>query len=115
MEIYLAILVGIMAACGTRLLLRRNLFRVLIGLALFAQAANLVVFMAAGLGPGSTAIIPPDADQLAPGYPDPLAQALVLTAIVIGFGVLAFCLVLLKRTHRRTADADADNLLGGLH
>ncbi len=110
MEVFIAIMVGCLAACGARLLLQRSLFRVLIGLALIAQAANVLVFTAAGLGKGDTAVIGPDAKALPEGHPDPLAQALVLTAIVISFGVLAFCLVLLKRTHRRTADADLEAL-----
>lgn len=110
MEVYIAIMVGCLAACGARLMLQRSLFRILVGLALLAQAANVLVFTAADLGRGDTAIIAPDAETLPAGHPDPLAQALVLTAIVISFGVLAFCLVLLKRTHRRTADADVDGL-----
>ena len=77
---------------------------------LLAQAANVLVFTAAGLGRGDTAVIAKTAKELPEEHPDPLAQALVLTAIVISFGVLAFCLVLLKRTHRRTADADVDAL-----
>lgn len=110
MELMIAITIGCLAACGTRMLLQRSLFRVLIGLALLAQAANVLVFTAAGLGRGDTPVIAKDATELPEGHPDPLAQALVLTAIVISFGVLAFCLVLLKRTHRRTADADVDAL-----
>lgn len=110
MELIIAITIGCLAACGTRMLLQRSLFRVLIGLALLAQAANVLVFTAAGLGRGDTAVIAKNAKELPDGHPDPLAQALVLTAIVISFGVLAFCLVLLKRTHRRTADADVDAL-----
>jgi len=110
MEVFIAVMVGCLAACGTRMLLQRSLFRVLIGLALLAQAANVLVFTAAGLGRGDAAIIGPRAEMLPEGHPDPLAQALVLTAIVISFGVLAFCLVLLKRTHRRTGDEDVDAL-----
>ncbi len=110
MELIIAIMIGCLAACGARLLLQRSLFRVLIGLALLPQAANLLVFTAAGLGRGDTPVIPKGAEALPEGHPDPLAQALVLTAIVISFGVLAFCLVLFKRTHRRTAAADVDAL-----
>lgn len=110
MEVYIAVMVGSLAACGARILLQRSLFRILIGLALIAQAANVLVFTAAGLGRGDTAVIARDARALPEGHPDPLAQALVLTAIVISFGVLAFCLVLLKRTHRRTGDEDLEAL-----
>lgn len=110
MEIFISIVIGILAACGVRMMLQKSLFRMLVGLALLAQAANVTVFVAAGLGRGDTAIIPADQTALAEGHPDPLAQALVLTAIVIGFGVIAFCLVLLKRTERRIAGADVDAL-----
>lgn len=110
MEIYIAILNGFLAATGIYLLLDRNLFRILMGLALLAQAANLMVFSAAGLGDGSTPIIAKDAETLPEGYPDPLAQALVLTAIVIGFGVLAFCISLLKQAHRRSGESDIKSL-----
>jgi multicomponent Na+:H+ antiporter subunit C len=110
MEIIIAIAIGTVAACATILLTQRSLFRILIGLALIAQAANVLVFTAAGLGRGDTPVIPADAEALAEGHPDPLAQALVLTAIVISFGVLAFCLVLLNRAYRRTSEADVDAL-----
>lgn len=110
MELFIAILIGLLAATGTFLLLKRNLFKVLIGLALIAQAANLLVFVAAGLGDGTTAIIPEEASAPPETLPDPLAQALVLTAIVISFGVLAFCITLLKRTFRRSGESDISTL-----
>ena len=110
MEPFIAILIGLLAAAGTYLILNRNLFRILIGLALIAQAANVLVFAAAGLGDGTTAIIPADRDTPPETMPDPLAQALVLTAIVISFGVLAFCLTLLKRSYRRTGESDISML-----
>ncbi len=110
METLSALLIGVFAACGTWLLLRHGLFRILLGLALLAQAANLLVFTAAGLGRGDTAIIAGDAAALPDGHPDPLAQALVLTAIVISFGALAFCLVLLKMTRARTGTSGIDAL-----
>ncbi len=111
MEILISLLIGFLAAAGVYLLLQRNLFRVLIGLALLAQSANLLVFAAAGLGDGGHAIIAPGAERLPEDHPDPLAQALVLTAIVISFGVLAFCLTLLKRAHRRSGDSDIASLV----
>lgn len=110
MEVFIAITIGCLAACGVRMMLQRSLFRILIGIALLAQAANVLVFAAAGLGRGDTAIIAAKSETLPEGHPDPLAQALVLTAIVISFGVLAFCLVLLKQTQRRIAGADVDAL-----
>lgn len=110
MELLIALLVGTLAGVGTILLLHRNLFRLLLGLALIAQAANVLVFAAAGLGDGKTAIIGPDAEALPEGHPDPLAQALVLTAIVISFGVLAFCLTLLRKGNYGTGKSDISRL-----
>ncbi|MEM9016812.1 MAG: NADH-quinone oxidoreductase subunit K [Verrucomicrobiota bacterium] len=110
MEIALAILTGLLAAAGAYLLLERNLFRILLGLALIAQAANLLVFSAVGLRGLTTPIIKKGATALEEGHPDPLAQALVLTAIVISFGVLAFCLTLLKKAHRRSRESDITSL-----
>lgn len=110
METAIAILIGLLVACGIRMLLDRSLFRILIGLALLAQAANVLVFAAAGLGDGSVPIIAADADAVAETAPDALAQALVLTAIVISFGVLAFCLTLLKRSRRETGGSDVHTL-----
>ncbi len=110
MEVPIAILIGFLVASGIYLVLGRNLFRMLVGLALLALSANLLVFAAAGLGDGThviiseTAVAPPD------DHPDPLAQAFVLTAIVISFGVLAFCLTLLTRTYRRTGGSEVSSL-----
>lgn len=100
MDLTLAILVGVLAACGTAAVLGRSLFRLLIGLVLLGQTANLLLFVAAGPGDGTAAIVAESAQAPAPGSGDPLAQALVLTAIVIGFGVLAFCLALLSLSRR---------------
>ena len=102
MEFSLAIVVGTLAGSGAYLLLGKNLFRVLIGVALIAQAANLLLFGAAGIGSTTTAVIPEGETTLPEGHPDPLAQALVLTAIVISFGVLGFCIALLKKARRNS-------------
>lgn len=110
MENVIALLVGLLVMSGAFLLLSGNLFRILLGLALLAQAANVLVFAAAGLGDGTAPIIPPDAQGPSESMPDPLAQALVLTAIVISFGALAFCITLLKKTHGRTGGSDVDVL-----
>ena len=112
MEPVIAILIGLLAACGTYLLLARNLFRILLGLGLIAQAANLLVFCAAGLGTGTTAVVAPGETQLPEDHPDPLAQALVLTAIVISFGVTAFFLVLAYRSYQELGTDNMDQLRG---
>lgn len=97
MELVMAIFIGFLFAAAIFCLLRRSIFRLVIGLMLLAQAANLLVFTSAGLVVGESAIIAADETVLASSAADPLPQALVLTAIVIGFGVLAFSIALIYR------------------
>lgn len=109
MEALAAVGIGLLYACGVYLLMRRSLVKLILGLALLGHGANLLVFTAGGLVAGRPPIVPPSATALAPPHADPVPQALVLTAIVIGFGVQAFALVLLKRAWAvvRTDDLDA--------
>ena len=114
MEVLLALTVGVLYAAGVYLLLRRSLVKLVIGLVLLGHAANLLI-MAAGMAAGRVSagvppIIPAAATALTPPHADPLPQALVLTAIVIGFGVQAFALVLLKRTYQVAGTDDLDEL-----
>lgn len=108
MTLLLALAVGVLYAAGTYLLLRRSAVRVVFGLALLGHAANLLIFTAGRLVREGPPIVPPGA--LAPPAPsaDPLPQALILTAIVIGFGVQAFALVLLKRACQEAGTDDVD-------
>ena len=108
MTLLLALAIGALYAAGTYLLLRRSAMRVVLGLALLGHAANLLIFTVGRLVREGPPIVPPGA--LAPPTPsaDPLPQALVLTAIVIGFGVQAFALVLLKRACQEAGTDDVD-------
>ncbi|MBC2595259.1 NADH-quinone oxidoreductase subunit K [Ruficoccus amylovorans] len=110
MEILIILLTGFLFGCGIYLMLRRSLARMLIGILFLGQAGNLAIFVAPGLGPGFSAIIPEGESYLPAGYPDPLPQALILTAIVIGFGVIAFAIVLLKQAHLRLQVDDLDRM-----
>ena len=100
MALLLALTVGALYACGVYLLLRRSLVKLVIGLVLLGHAANLLIMAAAGVARGRPPIVADTASALTAPYADPLPQALVLTAIVIGFGVQAFALVLLKRAYQ---------------
>jgi multicomponent K+:H+ antiporter subunit C len=100
MEGLISIAVGVMTACGVYLLLRARTFPVVLGLTLLSYAVNLFLFAMGRLTIGAPAIIDPERDV----YTDPLPQALVLTAIVIGFGMTAFAVVLALR-----AKADLGN------
>jgi multicomponent Na+:H+ antiporter subunit C len=110
-EPWLAIVVGILYACGVYLVLRRSVVKLLVGLALLSHAANLLVFTAGGVQRGRAPVIPSDATA-ASGTADPIPQALVLTAIVISFGVLAFAVTLIHRVHQETGSDDLDRLDG---
>ncbi|MCS7293903.1 MAG: NADH-quinone oxidoreductase subunit K [Chloroflexota bacterium] len=110
MEAVLPFVVGILYATGTFLMLRRALARVLIGLALLTTGTNLLVFTAGGIVRGRPPLIEPGSEQLSPPYADPLPQAFILTAIVIGFGVLAFAVALAYRTLRDAGTEDSDEL-----
>jgi multicomponent Na+:H+ antiporter subunit C len=107
-EPWLAIVVGVLYATGVYMMLRRSVVRLLIGIALLSHAANLLVFSAAGVERGRPPIVGLDGQVAASA--DPLPQALVLTAIVIGFGVLAFAIALLHRAHQETGTDDVDRL-----
>ena len=113
--ILLALLVGVLFTCGALLLLQRGQIKVVLGLALFTHAINLTLFGAGALTHGAPPILPHEGDgaQLlaARTFADPLPQALILTAIVISFGVTAFLVVLVSR---RDAITGGDLLPGEL-
>jgi multicomponent Na+:H+ antiporter subunit C len=108
MALLLAVTVGVLYACGVYLLLRRSLVKLVIGLVLLGHAANLLIMAAAGVTRGRPPLVAEGAAALLPPYADPLPQALILTAIVIGFGLQAFALVLLKRAHQAVGTDDLD-------
>lgn len=109
-EGYLALSVGGLYACAFYMLMRRSITKIVIGLLILSNAANLLLLVAAGLTPGAPALVDEGALQPARAVADPLAQALILTAIVIGFGVLAFAVVLIHRVHAVLGTDDLDSL-----
>lgn len=108
MNIVLALTSGLLFAAGVYLLLGRSLVRLLFGLAILGNAVNLLVFTCSRPVRGRDPIIPVGQDTLVPPYSDPLGQALILTAIVISFGVLAFAMVLVRRGVDTLESEDAD-------
>lgn len=106
----LAPVAGGLFAAGTYLVLRRTLLQVILGLALLSNAVNLVILSAAGVDIADPPIVPEGSSVLGPSAADPVPQALVLTAIVISFGVIAFFIVLADRVYRSTGVADIDEL-----
>jgi multicomponent Na+:H+ antiporter subunit C len=109
-EILLALASGVLYAAGIYLMLRRRLAQLIIGLGLLSNGTNLLIFSAGGLTRSRPPVIPAGAVELAGPYADPVPQALVLTAIVIGFGLLAFLLVLAHRVHTTAGTDDVDEV-----
>ena len=109
MAIWLAAVVGCLYATGVYMLLRRSLFKLVLGLVLISHGANLLIFAAGGLTRAEPPVIPAHAPDAIPET-DPLPQALILTAIVISFAVLAFTLVLFHRGDVVIGTNDPDEL-----
>lgn len=110
MQLILAILVGVLYAAGLYMMLRRSLVKLLIGLILLGNGANLMIFLLGGITKGQPPVLSGMPRDEVTYYADPLPQALILTAIVISFGLQAFAITLLKRVYNVTQSDDLDNL-----
>jgi len=106
MEALVSVLIGIITASAVYLLLRARIFPVVLGLSLLGYAVNIFLFASGRLQLASAPLVEHGLAQL----PDPLPQALVLTAIVIGFAMTAFLVVLALRALHELGD---DQLDGG--
>ena len=106
MDFMLAGLVGCFVALGIYLLLSRSLIRMLLGMVVLGNGVNLLIFTAGRLTRNIAPIVPPGLDQPDGPIANPLPQALILTAIVIGFAMFCFLLVLAYRAYHAL---DADN------
>jgi len=95
MEVVISLAIGVMASAGVWLVLRPRSFQVLIGLVLLSYAVNLFIFSVGSLSVASEPILKPGVPADLANYTDPLPQALVLTAIVIGFATTALYLVVI--------------------
>lgn len=105
MELLVTLSVGVLVAGGVYLLLRARTFSTILGLALLSYAANLFLFASSRIRVGLAPIV----SRTDVAFPDPLPQALVLTAIVISFGMTGFVVVLSLRAHH---DLDSDHVDG---
>ena len=110
MAVVLAFVIGGLYAIGLYLMLRRNLAKLILGLALLTNAANLLIFTVGGLVRAGPPFIPEGVTVPPAGVADPLPHALILTAIVIGFGVLAFAMVLAYRAYQAVGSDDLDDM-----
>jgi multicomponent K+:H+ antiporter subunit C len=103
MELLLAIAIGWLFACGVFLLLRARTFAVVLGLTLLSYGVNLFLFASGRLMLDAPPLIAEGAR-----YTDPLPQALILTAIVIGFGMTAYTLALALRALAESGNDHVD-------
>ena len=104
MEAMIALVIGVLTAGGVFLALRGQTFPVVLGLTLMSYAVNLFLFIMGRLAIG----VPPVISATAAAYTDPLPQALVLTAIVISFGMTAFVIVLALKARSELGNDDVD-------
>jgi multicomponent Na+:H+ antiporter subunit C len=109
----LAILVGVLFGCGVYALTARHLLRVVLGLVLLSNGANLLLLTAGRIAARRPPLVPDGATAPAGPIANPVPQALILTAIVIGFGLLAFALLLTLRVRRTLGTEAVDGLAAG--
>jgi multicomponent Na+:H+ antiporter subunit C len=109
MESLYIIAIGVMAGIAVYLLMSRNVLRMVLGLLLLGNAANLTIFIAGRLGSNLPPLIASDQVTVSISA-NPLPQALILTAIVISFSLVAFTVVLLHKAHQSLHLVDTDKM-----
>ena len=109
MEVLMAFVGGFLFMAAIYLILSRSLLRIIIGTGLLSHGAHLLILTMGGLGGEA----PPVLADGVKNFADPLPQALILTAIVISFGVTAFILVLAYRTYQDLKTDDMTELMKG--
>lgn len=110
MEFALALLVGAFFAVAVYLILSKAIIRMLLGIAILGNAVNLLIFTAGRLTREIPPIVPEGQLQFADKFANPLPQALILTAIVIGFALFTFLLVLGYRAYQELDADDTDTM-----
>ena len=110
MQVLLAITIGLLYASGIYMILRRSLVKLIIGLILLGNGVNLLIFLLGRITKGSPPIIDESMKTFDGAYADPVPQALILTAIVISFGLQSFAIVLIKRVYKVVKTDDMDKL-----
>ncbi|MGM7722585.1 Na(+)/H(+) antiporter subunit C [uncultured Metabacillus sp.] len=108
MEVLMSIVVGVLFTAAVYLMLSKSLLRIIIGTGLLSHGAHLLILTMGGLKKGAAPLL----GEHAQSYVDPLPQALILTAIVISFGVTSFFLVLAYRSYQELGTDDMDQLRG---
>ncbi|AYU98938.1 Na(+) H(+) antiporter subunit C [Staphylococcus aureus] len=109
MNLILLLVIGFLVFIGTYMILSINLIRIVIGISIYTHAGNLIIMSMGTYGSSRSEPLITGGNQL---FVDPLLQAIVLTAIVIGFGMTAFLLVLVYRTYKVTKEDEIEGLRG---
>ncbi|MPV86514.1 Na+/H+ antiporter subunit C [Ostreibacterium oceani] len=110
MEQILPFLIGGLYTAAVYMILHRSFVKLIIGLLILGYASNLLLFAIGRVTLGQPPLIADNATRLIEPFADPLPQALILTAIVIGFGIQTFAIVLIKVAYRRLKTDNIDEL-----
>lgn len=110
MEPVVALLVGLFVAVAAYLMLSRALVRVLLGVVVLGNAVNLLIFVSGRLTSAAPPIVPKGEATPVGYFANPLPQALILTAIVIGFAMFAFLIALALRAYQEMHADDTDQM-----
>lgn len=110
MEQALAVLIGMFFAVAVYLILSKAIIRMLLGIVILGNAVNLLIFTAGRLTREVPPIVPDGVSQIEGNFANPLPQALILTAIVIGFALFSFLLVLGYRAYQELDADDTDTM-----
>ncbi|UOQ93810.1 Na(+)/H(+) antiporter subunit C [Halobacillus shinanisalinarum] len=108
MEIIMAVLAGILFTTAVYNLLQKQMLRIIIGTALLSHGAHLFILTMGELKRGKPPILSEGVEQ----YTDPLPQALILTSIVISFGITSLLLVLAYRASKKNGTDNMEQLRG---
>lgn len=104
----MSIAIGVLFTVGVYLLLSRSLLRIILGTSFLTHGVHLLLLTMSRLKTGSAPLLGENANA----YADPLPQALILTSIVISFGVTSFLLVLAYRAYQTLGTDDIEQLRG---
>jgi multicomponent Na+:H+ antiporter subunit C len=108
MEIMMSVVIGVLFAVSVYLILSKSLLRIVLGTVMISHGAHLLLMTVARVKTGAPPILTENISK----YTDPLPQALILTSIVISFGVTAMLLVLAYRAYQDHRTDDMDELRG---
>lgn len=110
MELLIVFIIGLLYSSGIYMMFRRSMVKLLIGLLLLGNGANLLILLMGDLTKGIPPIIGENEKTLPDIFADPVPQSLILTAIVISFGLQSFAIVLLKIVYKNNGTDDLDSL-----